>query len=133
MPFFTKQAEPGTLRTSTHMLVMVIGPREPTTRAKQPWRRVSEEGRSLTFIAPLVAMALRESDVMKVQRQHMAVRRSVSPIPAIPTILKIRRGSKAMTRCILGQAVPYLTLIRGEKTKATLPGTSVLLSRPFVL
>jgi hypothetical protein len=52
----------------------------------------------LTFMAPFVAIALRDRDVMKVQRQHMAVRRRVSPIPAMPTILGTKNQEQRISR-----------------------------------
>jgi hypothetical protein len=49
-------------------------------------------------MAPFVAIALRDREVMKVQRQHMAVRRSVSPIPAMPTILGTKSQEHRINR-----------------------------------
>jgi inner membrane protein involved in colicin E2 resistance len=44
--------------------------------------------KTLTFIAPLVAMALREIPVKNVHKQHKHTNRRLFQTPAIPTILQ---------------------------------------------
>jgi hypothetical protein len=43
---------------------------------------------ALTFMAPLVAMALRDNPVMNVQQQHIDTSIKLCQTPAIPTILQ---------------------------------------------
>lgn len=88
-----------------------------------------------TFMAPLVAIALNDIVVRKVQDPQKATSNNDSPIPAIPTILQSRRKqSKYITACQMEKNITWLTkidqLINTPTQSSALPPSA---SSPFLL
>lgn len=91
-----------------------------------------------TFMAPLVAIALNDIVVRKVQDPQKATSNNDSPIPAIPTILQSRRKqSKYITACQMEKNIMWLTqidqLINTPTQCISTPTQCIFPFPPFIL